>query len=167
VAAAKRLTSITVTEGSNLMAIDTGTRTGTIGMFEMVLQVADLGASERFYREVVGLTVANRWDPARNDGREGLFLDLGGGAFLGLWPEASGGAKAIAGAYGGSHVHFALLVEYGTLDARRAQIESLGVPIETEREFGPGDRAIYINDPDGNVVELTERVTDWAGRPYA
>ena len=147
------------------MASETATRAGTIGLFEMILEVADLAASEKFYREVIGLPVANRWDPARSGGREGLFLDIGRGAFLGLWPEASGGPKALAGGRGGAHVHFAMLVEYGTLDARKAEMEALGVPVVLETEFGPGDRAIYVHDPDGNLVELTERVTDWAGKP--
>lgn len=147
------------------MTIDTPPRGGVIGLFEMVLEVQDLAASERFYREVIGLPVANRWDPARTDGRAGVFLEIGRGAFLGLWPPESGGPKALAGGRGGAHVHFALLVEYGTLDAIRDRIARRGVPIELETEFGPGDRAIYVRDPDGNVVELTERVTDWAGRP--
>lgn len=141
------------------------TPAGPIGLFEMVLEVQDLAASEHFYREVLGLPLANRWDPTRNDGREGVFLKIGRGAFLGLWPEASGGENALAGGRGGAHVHFALLLEYGTLDTRRNQIAAHGIPILLEREFAPGDRAIYVHDPDGNVVELTERVTDWAGRP--
>ncbi|MCD6058561.1 MAG: hypothetical protein K0Q89_2091, partial [Thermomicrobiales bacterium] len=28
-----------------------------------------------------------------------------------------------------------------------------------------GNRAIYLDDPDGNVVELTERATLWDGSP--
>lgn len=147
------------------MDLDTSGQRAVIGMFEMILEVADLAESERFYREIVGLPVANRWDPARTSGREGLFLELGRGGFLGLWPEASGGHKALAGGRGGAHVHFALLVPYGSLDATRDRIAARGVPIELEIEFGPGDRAIYINDPDGNLVELTERLTDWAGKP--
>jgi hypothetical protein len=62
-------------------------------------------------------------------------------------------------------VHFALLVEYGRLAEMRAQIEAHDVEIIDEREFGRGDHAVYVLDPDGNVVELTERRTDWAGRP--
>jgi catechol 2,3-dioxygenase-like lactoylglutathione lyase family enzyme len=143
------------------------THTGTVGLFEMILEVADLAASERFYRHLLGLPLANRWDPAGDDGRAAVFLEIGPHAFLGLWPEESGGARAIAGGRGGTHVHFALLVEYGTLDARRAELVSAGVDILDDRDFGRGNRAFYVADPDGNIVELTERRTDWAGAPMA
>jgi catechol 2,3-dioxygenase-like lactoylglutathione lyase family enzyme len=146
----------------------TQTATGTVGLFEMVLEVADLATSERFYREIVGLPLANRWG-ASNDGetRQAVFLEIGPHAALGLWPEETGGANALAGGRGGAHVHFALLLEYGTLDVRRADLVAKSVTILHDAEFGPGDRAIYIADPDGNIVELTERVTDWSGQPMA
>jgi catechol-2,3-dioxygenase len=50
----------------------------------------------------------------------------------------------------------------GTLDAFRARLEALGYPVES-RDFGVGNRAIYLDDPDGNVLELTERITLWDG----
>ena len=43
-----------------------------IGLFEMVLEVADLAASERFYRDVIGLPVVERW----GDDRPGVWLAL-------------------------------------------------------------------------------------------
>jgi catechol 2,3-dioxygenase-like lactoylglutathione lyase family enzyme len=139
----------------------TAMKTGTIGLFEMVLEVADLSRSERFYNEIIGLPIANRWDPSE-DGREATFLEIGPHAFLGLWPPETG-ATGIAGGRGGAHVHFALLVEYGTLQAVRDRMIAAGVEITSERDFGSGNHAIYFNDPDGNVIELTERMTDWAG----
>jgi catechol 2,3-dioxygenase-like lactoylglutathione lyase family enzyme len=129
-----------------------------IGLFEMVLEVEDLAVAERFYREVLGLPVADRW----GDERPAVWLALGREGYLGLWPPKTGGAAAIHGGRGGAHVHFALRVPMGTLDAVRARIESLGYAVE-ERDFGRGNRAIYLDDPDGNVVELTERTTLWDG----
>ena len=141
----------------------TMTKTGTIGLFEMVLEVADLALSERFYNEIVGLPIANRWDPSE-DGREATFLEIGPHAFLGLWPPETA-TTAIAKGRGGAHVHFALLVEYGTLTAVRDRLIADGVEITAELDFGHGNHAIYFNDPDGNVIELTERKTDWGGAP--
>lgn len=135
--------------------------TPPIGLFEMVLEVADLAASERFYREVLGLPLADRWE----DERPGLFLSLGGESFLGLWPRETGGERAIHQGRGGAHVHFALRLPLGTLDAAQTRLEALGVAVEAGWEFGHGNRAIYLDDPDGNVVELTERTTLWDGRP--
>jgi catechol 2,3-dioxygenase-like lactoylglutathione lyase family enzyme len=130
------------------------------GLFEMVLEVADLAASERFYCEVIGMPVVARW----GDDRPAVWLAMGREGFLGLWPPETGGAVAIHGGRGGSHVHFALRLPLGTLDATRTRLESLGYESE-ERDFGGGNRAIYLDDPDGNVVELTERHTLWGGRP--
>jgi catechol-2,3-dioxygenase len=137
------------------------TASGTIGLFEMVLEVADLARSEHFYHQIVGLPIANRWDPSEG-GREATFLEIGPHAFLGLWPPETA-KTAVANGRGGSHVHFALLVEYGTLTAVRERLIAQDVEITAERDFGHGNHAIYFSDPDGHVVELTERTTDWAG----
>lgn len=137
-----------------------GMSTPTMGIFEMVLEVDDLAAAERFYRDIVGLPVADRWE----DDRAAVWLSIGREAFLGLWPVATGGAKAIHGGRGGSHVHYALRVPHGTLDQMQERLEKHGLDVERV-EFRPGDHAIYVDDPDGNVVELTERITLWDGSP--
>jgi glyoxylase I family protein len=130
------------------------------GLFEMTLEVSDLAASERFYHDVIGLPIADRW----TDERPAVWLALGREGFLGLWPPETGGAAAIHGGRGGRHVHFALRVPIGALDTVRARFESLGYLVES-RDFGAGNRAIYLDDPDGNVLELTERTTLWDGSP--
>src|SRR5215216_5822041 len=85
------------------------TMPAAIGLFEMVLEVADLAASERFYHDVIGLPIVERW----TDDRRAVWLGLGREGFLGLWPPATGGAAAIHGGRGGQHVHFALRVPMG------------------------------------------------------
>ncbi len=126
------------------------------GLFEMVLEVGNLADAERFYHEVIGLPVVERW----GDDRPAVWLALGREDFLGLWPVETGGEAAIHGGRGGSHVHFALRLPLGSLDAVRGRLAALGYPTE-ERDFGRGNRAIYLDDPDGNVLELTERTTLW------
>jgi glyoxylase I family protein len=130
------------------------------GLFEMTLEVSDLTVSEQFYCEVIGLPVVERW----TDERPAVWLALGREGFLGLWPLETGGTPAIHGGRGGRHVHFALRVPMGTLDPVRARLEALGYLVEF-RDFGTGNRAIYLDDPDGNVIELTERATLWDGSP--
>ncbi len=132
----------------------------TEGVYELTLEVADLVASERFYADVLGMPVVDRWEPPRT----ATWLALGGGGFLGLWPVETGGVDAIHQGRGGSHVHFALRVLPGTL---AAMAERLGrAAYETEwRHFAQGNVALYVTDPDGNVVELTELVTRWDGQP--
>jgi catechol 2,3-dioxygenase-like lactoylglutathione lyase family enzyme len=130
------------------------------GLFEITLEVKDLARAERFYHDVIGLPIAAHW----SDARPAVWLALGREGFLGLWPPESGGAVAIHGGRGGSHVHFALRVPFGTLDAVRARLIGLGYAVE-DQDFGSGNRAIYLDDPDGNVVELTERTRLWDGKP--
>jgi catechol 2,3-dioxygenase-like lactoylglutathione lyase family enzyme len=92
------------------------TALGPVGLHEMVLEVADLDAAARFYRETIGLPVITRWSGERR----AVWLDLGDGAALGLWPAATGGAAAIHNGRGGSHVHFALRIPQGSLEVFRA-----------------------------------------------
>lgn len=134
---------------------------GAVGLFEMALEVADLAVSEQFYVDVIGLTVATRW----TDRRPATWLSLGGGSFLGLWPAETGGDAAIHKSRGGEHVHFAIRVPVGTLDAEQCRIETLGVEVESGWDFGGGNRAVYLDDPDGNVIEVTERTLLWDNTP--
>src|SRR6476661_2996197 len=134
-----------------------------IGLFEMVLEVADLAAAERFYVDDLGWEIVERW----GDDRPALWLGIGGEAFLGLWPRETGGDKAIHHGRGGRHVHYAVRVPAGTLDALQQRLEALGHTVEGGWEFGPGNSAIYVDDPDGNVLELTERATLWDGTTSA
>lgn len=126
------------------------------GLYEIVLEVTDLAASEQFYREALGLPVANRW----GDERPATWMSLGNEGFLGLWPRESGGAVAIHHGRGGAHVHFALRIPLGTIDQAQTRLEELGHEIERV-VFDNGNVAIYLDDPDGNVVELTEIVVLW------
>ena len=129
-----------------------------VGFYELALEVADLAASERFYHEVLGLRSVERWSP----GRRGAVLALGQQGFLLLWLPERCGAAAIHNGRGGVHVHFALRIPRGTLDATKAQLEAQGTPVELH-VFDNDNRALYLDDPDGNVVELSEFATLWDG----
>jgi len=50
-------------------------------------------------------------------------------------------------------VHFAFHVEDPEIDALLERIGSAGAEVEGPIQLGPG-RAIYVTDPDGNVVEF-------------
>lgn len=126
-------------------------------MYEMVLEVADLAAWDDSM-EAIGLPIATRW----GDERPATWMTLGNEGFLGLWPRASGGAVAIHNGRGGAHVHFALRIPLGTIEQAQARLEELGHEVERV-DFGNGNVAIYLDDPDGNVVELTEIVVLWDG----
>jgi catechol-2,3-dioxygenase len=125
----------------------------------MVLEVADLDAAVRFYQDVIGLDVVQRW----GEDRPAVWLDMGDSAALGLW-TAKAAIGALANGRGGAHVHFALRIPHGSIDEVQERLANLGY--QTLRiEFDDGNRSLYLDDPDGNCVELMDAVVDWANRP--
>jgi catechol-2,3-dioxygenase len=109
---------------------------------ELSLEARDPRRLERFYRDAFGFKTL-----AREDDR--VWLGVGKTARLGLW---SPGEKEF-GDEGGRHVHFAFSAEPGTLDelARRLTGQaSVRGPVE----HPGGDRSIYVEDPEGNTVEI-------------
>lgn len=128
------------------------------GFYEVTLEVKDLGQAERFYAGIIGLPVVARW----GEDRPAVWLNAGGGGFLGLWSVAAGGDRAIHGGRGGRHVHFALQVHSGTLRDLAIRIEATGYTTEWQH-FDNGNVALYVDDPDGNVLELTEIIVRWDG----
>ena len=113
------------------------------GLAELTLQVRDLQALERFYTDVLGLRVLERED-------DRIWLSAGRDARLGLWLP---GEKEF-GDEGGAHVHYAFSAEPGTLDGLVARLEDGGIDVRGPVEHPGGDRSIYLEDPEGNVVEV-------------
>ncbi|GAA2776529.1 VOC family protein [Saccharopolyspora taberi] len=117
----------------------------TTGVNELVLESRDLEAAERFYTEVLGFPVIERWNGTPTD----AVWVLAGGTRIGLWKPAIG----ISGGRPGVHVHYALSVDEDDYDSVIAEVRSHGVKVD-EVEFGGQARSAYVTDPDGNVVEF-------------
>lgn len=130
------------------------------GLLELVLEVQDLGRSLVFYRDLLELPVIEEWDPPRS----AAWVGIGRNAVLGLWPAASGGeGVGISGSRGGSHVHFAIYVEPGSLQRWQQRLTEAGLTVDGPIVFGHRNQSIFVKDPDGNVVELGDWAVDWAG----
>jgi catechol-2,3-dioxygenase len=110
-----------------------------------VLEVSDLEAARHFYGGLLGFE-ETRYGEGRDDRRWYLVGDT---ARLGLWTPQVG----LAGGRGGAHVHFAFQLDGEQLDPLLARLRSQGVDVEGPIQLGE-DRAIYVTDPDGNVVEF-------------
>ena len=121
----------------------------TDGFAELTLETPDRHALERFYVDGMGLEVL-----AREEGR--TWLAAGPNARLGLWEP---GPKEF-GDEGGAHVHFAFSAAPGRLDALRERLLDHGAEVRGPQEHDGGDRSLYVEDPEGNVVE----VWDFFGR---
>jgi catechol-2,3-dioxygenase len=115
------------------------------GISELVLEVSDLEAARRFYGETLGFE-ETRYGEGRDDRRWYLIGDT---ARLGIWTPQVG----LAGGRGGAHVHFAFHIDRHELDPLLDRLRSQGVEVEGPIQLG-ADRAIYVTDPDGNVVEF-------------
>ena len=125
-------------------------------ILESALYVDDLDAAERFYREVLGLSVI-----ARAPGRH-VFFRCGDGVLL-LFiaeatkvPPAPGGRFPVPphGTTGDGHLCFAATA--AEIDAWRKRLVKAGVAIEAEVEWPKGGRSIYFRDPSGNSLEFAE-----------
>ena len=106
-----------------------------------MLEVADLDAAARFYGDVLGLPALTRSDD------RAWFL-VGERSRIGLWTQQVG----IAGGRGGAHVHYAMHIGEGDYEEAVARLREHGLDVH-EENF-EGTRAVYVTDPDGNVVEL-------------
>lgn len=115
------------------------------GISELVLEVSDLDAARQFYGETLGFE-ETRYGEGRDDRRWYL---IGDSARLGIWTPQVG----LAGGRGGAHVHYAFHLEREQLDPLLERLRSQGVEIEGPIQLG-ADSAIYVTDPDGNVVEF-------------
>jgi catechol 2,3-dioxygenase-like lactoylglutathione lyase family enzyme len=119
------------------------------GVCEIALEMADLAAGERFYAEVLGLPVVERW----SDRGGAVWFMAGDRTRIGLWAPQFG----LGGGRGGVHVHFAMhlpAVDYG---AALERLRAAGYEVLDHDHSGYGHgrgRAAYVTDPGGHVVEL-------------
>ena len=124
----------------------------TRGICELTLEARDPRALARFYERVFDLPVL-----AEEDDR--VWLGCGEVARLGLW---SPGEKEF-GDRGGRHVHFALSVDRDTLREVGDRLRGLGIEHRGPVEHDGGDRSLYFEDPEGNVVEAWDFFEDGHG----
>ena len=123
------------------------------GFCELTLEARDLARLESFYTEVFGLEVLQRDD-------DRIWLAAGETARLGIW---SPGEKEF-GDEGGRHVHFAFSAGRGELEHILERLRAAGAEPRGPVEHDGGDRSIYVEDPEGNVVEVWDYFEDGEGR---
>jgi len=121
-------------------------------IIETSVYAADLGRSEQFYRDVVGLRLVQK-----NAGRD-LFFEAGSSMLIVFHaPETrKGGFLPPHGSEGPSH--FALEVNPEDLEPWKRHLSDCGVPIEREVTWPRSQHcSLYVRDPDGNLVEFITR----------
>jgi len=124
------------------------------GLDHVVLRVRDLEASLRFYRDVLGCTLDKVQD------KIGLWQVRAGASLIDLVPlDGVLGRMGGAGpAREGRNVdHFAIQIAPFDEDAIRAHLAAHNVAItQSGIRYGAegSGPSIYVEDPDGNTVEL-------------
>ncbi len=116
------------------------------GLDHVVLRVADLERAIRFYCEVLGCTEERRVESIN-------LVQLRAGAALIDLISAAGAPEPGAG----NMDHFALRIEPFDEADLRAHLDSHGVAVgELATRYGAegSGPSLYIQDPDGNTVEL-------------
>ena len=112
------------------------------------LKVADLERAVSFYRDIVGLEVTQRFgDRAAFLSADGYHHHLG----LNVW-ESAGGTPPPKGHTGLYHAAF-LYPDRQSLGAAIRRLQDAGHSLTGAADHGVSE-AVYLDDPDGNGVEL-------------
>ena len=122
-------------------------------ILETALYADDLEATAAWYAEVFGLQ-----ETLRVPGRH-VFFGVGPGMLLIFDPAATeypptGLPVPTHGARGPGHLCFR--VDGSALDTWADHLRNTGVEIEADFHWPNGARSIYVRDPAGNSVELSE-----------
>jgi catechol-2,3-dioxygenase len=113
------------------------------GICELTLETPDLEALVGFYGDAFGFEPIKRED-------DRAWLACGSRTRLGIW---SPGPKEF-GDRGGRHVHFALSATPDGLDRVVERLRARSIAFRGPVEHPGGDRSLYVEDPEGNVVEV-------------
>ena len=112
------------------------------------LKVSDLDRAIRFYHDVLGFELTQRY------GRQAAFLSAGGYHHhigLNTW-ESAGGSPPAEGSTGLYHLAILYPSRAELADALRRLLEA-AIPLDGASDHGVSE-ALYLRDPDGNGVEL-------------
>ena len=135
-----------------LPPIDPGARIGHVH-----LKVADLDRALGFYCEVLGFAVMQRY------GAQAAFISAGGYHHhigLNTW-DSRGGPRPAPGTTGLYHTAILYPTRAALADALR-RLAAADIPLTGASDHGVSE-ALYLDDPDGNGVELywDKPVAEW------
>ena len=134
--------------------IDPGARIGHVH-----LKVSDLDRALDFYSGVLGLELQQRWNGAAFVSAGGYHHHIG----LNTW-QSEGGPRPPPGTTGLFHTAILYPNRAALATALRRVLEA-GIPLTGASDHGVSE-ALYLDDPDGNGVELYwDRPRDQWPRP--
>lgn len=114
---------------------------------EVALRVNDLDQMQKFYRDVIGLELMKRFPHAAffriADGHAGHT------AVLALFDRDAPVEQARSPVD-----HIAFTIELADYEPEKRRLEALGVAVTTATHDWVHWRSLYVDDPQGNTVEL-------------
>jgi HAD superfamily hydrolase (TIGR01509 family) len=120
------------------------------------IEVKDLYAVELFYRKVLGFTLRYRYVSKNTPGLRTVFLERDG-----LQLELLERPRADDFLARRAHAPDHLSLDVPDVDAEHARLAALGFPgavVKPPRNTGDGFRELTLQDPEGNVIEISARV---------
>lgn len=124
-------------------------------ILEAALYVDDLDAAERFYGEVLDLTLIQRVEDRH------VFYRIGNSVLLLFNPDQTEQPPTNPdlpvpphGARGAGHV--CLVLTRDEIATMRKHLLDWNVPLDAEFDWPNGAKSLYVRDPAGNSVEFAE-----------
>lgn len=129
---------------------------GITGYGHVAIKVKDLDASLAFYRDKLGFEEMLRLH--NDDGEVWLvYVRITDTHYLEIFPGAENDRAPGWNANGVNHMCFTI----DDLDATAQRIKDAGIALTTDIQNGlDGNRQAWIEDPDGNRIELMEMAPD-------
>ena len=122
------------------------------GLAEIALRVNDLDKMTRFYEEVIGLEILERFDKT-------VFFRIAEGVeghvqVLALFDRS--GTKGYTGIDSKKSTidHIAFGISKSDYESEMKRIEALGYEVRTAYHKWVKWRSLYVTDPEGNTVEM-------------
>jgi catechol 2,3-dioxygenase-like lactoylglutathione lyase family enzyme len=114
---------------------------------EVALRVSDLDKSQSFYADVIGLELMKRFERA-------AFFRVAAGhaghtAILALFDRGVPVEQARS-----TIDHIAFTIDLADFEPEKRRLEALGLKVTTAEHEWVRWRSLYVQDPDGNEVEL-------------
>ena len=127
-------------------------RTSVRGLGEVALRVNNLDAMQKFYEEVIGLPLMNR-----DSGTAFFKIAEGYGGHtqvLALFDRSGTPDYSAPDAKTSTIDHIAFEIPLADFEREKKRLAALGLEVETAEHAWAHWRSFYVNDPEGNQVEL-------------
>jgi catechol 2,3-dioxygenase-like lactoylglutathione lyase family enzyme len=122
------------------------------GLGEIALRVENLDAMQRFYADVIGLELMQRF-------AQSAFFRIAEGVaghtqILALFDRTTETGYAGLDPARTTVDHIAFAIDLDDFASEQARLEDLGQSVRTSEHAWVQWRSLYVDDPEGNTVEL-------------